>query len=61
MVEEYEGDGHRAKGQWDRDIQKYRDFERVGLLVVRATNRDFVPSPDRWLADLAASLERRSP
>ncbi|WP_148058729.1 hypothetical protein [Agrococcus jenensis] len=61
VVEEYEGDGHRAKGQWDRDIQKYRDFERIGLLVVRATNRDFVPSPDRWLGDLAATLERRSP
>lgn len=61
VVEEYEGDGHRSKEQWDRDIQKYRDFERVGLHVVRATNRDFVPSPDRWLADLAATLQRRSP
>ena len=61
VVEEYEGDGHRSKGQWDRDIEKYRAFERVGLHVVRATNRDFVPSPDRWLADLAAVLARRSP
>lgn len=61
VVEEYEGDGHRSKRQWDRDIEKYRAFERVGLHVVRATNRDFVPSPDRWLADLAAVLARRSP
>lgn len=61
VVEEYEGDGHRSKEQWDRDIQKYRDFERIGLHVVRATNRDFVPSPDRWLADLAAVLRRRTP
>lgn len=61
VVEEYEGDGHRSKKQWDRDIQKYRDFERIGLHVVRATNRDFVPSPDRWLADLAAVLRRRTP
>ncbi|WP_347753702.1 hypothetical protein [Agrococcus sp. ProA11] len=61
VVEEYEGDGHREKAQWDRDIQKYRDFERIGLHVVRATNRDFVPSPQRWLADLAAVLRRRTP
>jgi hypothetical protein len=60
VVEEYEGDGHRDKGQWDRDIEKYRDFERIGLHVVRATNRDFVPSPNRWLADLAEVLQRRS-
>ena len=43
-----------------RDIQKYRDFERVGLRTVRATNRDFTPSPDRWLADLAEILRQRS-
>lgn len=61
VVEEYEGDGHRSKEQWDRDIQKYRDFERIGLHVVRATNRDFVPTPNRWLADLAAELRRRTP
>lgn len=61
VVEEYEGKGHRSKEQWDRDIQKYRDFARIGLHVVRATNRDFVPSPDRWLADLATELRRRMP
>lgn len=60
IVEEYEGEGHRAKGQWDRDIQKYRDFQRIGLHVVRATNRDFVPSPARWLADLATDLRTRT-
>lgn len=60
VVEEYEGKGHRSKEQWDRDIQKYRDFERIGLHVVRATNRDFLPSPRPWLADLAAVLRRRS-
>lgn len=61
VVEEYEGAGHRAERQWDRDIEKYRDFERVGLHVVRATNRDFVPSPARWLDGLAAVLARRTP
>lgn len=60
VVEEYEGAGHRAEHQWDRDIQKYRDFARIGLHVVRATNRDFVPSPERWLTDLAAVLRARS-
>lgn len=61
VVEEYEGDGHRSKRQWDRDIQKYREFERVGLQVVRATDRDFSPTPQRWLADLAEVLRRRTP
>ncbi|MCH1883294.1 hypothetical protein [Agrococcus sp. ARC_14] len=60
VVEEYEGEGHRSKQQWDRDIQKYRDFDRVGLHVVRATNRDFVPSAEQWLADLADVLRRRA-
>ncbi|QUW18593.1 hypothetical protein [Agrococcus sp. Marseille-Q4369] len=60
VVEEYEGKGHRSKEQWDRDIQKYRDFERIGLHVVRATNRDFVPTPDVWLSDLAAVLRDRT-
>ncbi|MGC5075555.1 hypothetical protein [Agrococcus sp. DT81.2] len=59
VVEEYEGDGHREKGQWDRDIQKYREFERVGVRTVRATDRDFVPSPDEWLARLAEILRSR--
>lgn len=61
VVEEYEGDGHREKGQWDRDIEKYREFERIGLHVVRATNRDLVPRPERWLSDLAAQLRSRTP
>ncbi|WP_206446613.1 hypothetical protein [Agrococcus sp. KRD186] len=60
VVEEYEGDGHRSKQQWDRDIEKYREFARIGLHVVRATNRDFVPSPERWLLDLEAVLDHRS-
>lgn len=61
VAEEYEGDGHREKRQWDRDIQKYREFERVGIRVVRATHRDFHPSPDRWLTDLGAVLRSRNP
>lgn len=60
VVEEYEGAQHRSKEQWDRDIEKYREFERIGLHVVRATNRDFVPTPDAWLAGLAATLRRRT-
>jgi hypothetical protein len=60
VVEEYEGAGHREASQWDRDIEKYRDFARIGLHVVRATHRDFWPSPDRWLADLAAVLRTRT-
>lgn len=59
VVEEYEGDGHREKGQWDRDIQKYRELERLGWAVVRATNRDLSPSADAWLANLRRTLSER--
>ncbi|WP_449277057.1 hypothetical protein [Leucobacter sp. GX24907] len=38
VVAEYEGDQHRSEvGQWNRDIDKYGDYEEVGWKVVRVT------------------------
>lgn len=38
---EYEGDGHRTdKEQWRRDIQRQRDLEDRGWIVIRLTQRD---------------------
>lgn len=38
VVFEYEGDHHRTLArQWNRDIQKYSDYEEAGWKVVRVT------------------------
>ena len=38
---EYEGDGHRtSKEQWRRDIQRQRDLEDRGWIVIRLTQQD---------------------
>lgn len=38
---EYEGDGHRrSKSQWRRDIQRQRDLEDLGWIVIRVTELD---------------------
>ncbi len=38
---EYEGDGHRTDaGQWRRDIQRQRELEDLGWIVIRLTQLD---------------------
>ncbi|MFK4850171.1 endonuclease domain-containing protein [Microbacterium sp. ZW T6_19] len=38
---EYEGDGHRrSKSQWRHDIQRQRDLEDLGWIVIRVTELD---------------------
>ncbi|MDT0158248.1 DUF559 domain-containing protein [Microbacterium sp. ARD32] len=38
---EYEGDGHRSsKDQWRRDIQRQRELEDRGWIVIRLTQQD---------------------
>ncbi len=48
---EYEGDGHRTdRGQWRRDIQRQRELEDLGWVVIRVTQldlRDTRPLLDR--------------
>lgn len=49
---EYEGDGHRTDAaQWRRDIQRQRELEDRGWIVVRITQLD--------LTDGSAALLRR--
>ncbi|WP_053383978.1 hypothetical protein [Leucobacter celer] len=39
VVQEYEGDHHRTDtGQWNRDVQKHRDYARAGWDVIRVTS-----------------------
>ena len=41
VVVEIEGDHHRSsKQQWNRDLQKYRDYANAGWEVVRLTGHD---------------------
>lgn len=38
---EYEGDGHRTdKAQWRRDVQRQRELEDLGWIVIRVTQLD---------------------
>lgn len=38
---EYEGDGHRTSAeQWRRDIQRQRELEALGWIVIRLTQED---------------------
>ncbi|MBO0979737.1 endonuclease domain-containing protein [Microbacterium sp. SD291] len=49
---EYEGDGHRtSRDQWRKDIQRQRDLEDLGWIVIRVTELD--------LQDGGAALLRR--
>ncbi len=35
---EYEGDQHRGdERQWNRDIDRYEDFTRLGFVIIRIT------------------------
>lgn len=38
VVIEYEGDGHRKRGQWTKDIDRYERLRRAGYHVVRVTS-----------------------
>lgn len=40
---EYEGDGHRtSRDQWRRDVQRQRELEDLGWIVIRVTQLDLV-------------------
>jgi hypothetical protein len=60
VVVEIEGDHHRtSRDQWNRDIQKYRDYEEVGLTVVRITAADQYGDDSKAIALVRAALQRR--
>ncbi|MEV7799988.1 hypothetical protein AB0O14_12915 [Microbacterium foliorum] len=43
---EYEGDGHRtSRDQWRRDIQRQRELEDLGWIVIRVTELDLAGDP----------------
>ena len=56
---EYEGDGHREQGRWDRDIDRYAALEAAGWIVVRVTKAHLARDGARCIARVAAARARR--
>lgn len=58
---EYEGDGHRTdKTQWRRDIQRQRDLEDRGWLVVRLTQHDLEAGAEALLSRIRRAILSRT-
>ena len=57
---EYEGDGHRtSREQWRRDIQRQRDLEDRGWIVIRVTELDLRAGGEAFLRRLRRALADR--
>ncbi|MCX6502637.1 MAG: hypothetical protein NT132_09575 [Microbacterium sp.] len=56
---EYEGDHHRDRAQWQRDLARRRRLEAVGWTYITVTQTD-LEHPVPLLADLAAAVSRAS-
>ncbi|MET0734771.1 MAG: hypothetical protein ABWY55_03895 [Microbacterium sp.] len=55
---EYEGDHHRDREQWRRDIARRRRLEAAGWFYIAVTQAD-LSSPHQLLSDLAAVIGSR--
>ncbi|WP_345750961.1 hypothetical protein [Microbacterium rhizophilus] len=55
---EYEGDHHRDKDQWRKDLQRRRRLEALGWVYITVTQAD-LDDPTRLLADLCAAILRQ--
>ena len=56
---EYEGDGHRTSAeQWRRDIQRQRELEEHGWIVIRLTQED-LKSPDAFIRRIRGAMASR--
>ncbi|HEX5730039.1 MAG TPA: hypothetical protein VFX99_11495, partial [Microbacterium sp.] len=59
IVIEYEGDHHRDRIQWRRDMARRRRIEAEGWVYLSVTQSD-LDDPRDLLADLAAAVASRS-
>lgn len=58
---EYEGDGHRTDPQqWRRDIQRQRELEDLGWIVIRLTQEDLGDGCAALLARIRRAIAARS-
>lgn len=56
---EYEGDHHRERGAFQRDVARYNALRATGWLVLRFTAEDVLRNPYRVVAQVAAALRER--
>ncbi|MFT4231525.1 MAG: hypothetical protein QM606_01935 [Leucobacter sp.] len=60
VVIEYEGDHHRTEAwQWNRDLDKYADYERAGWKVIRVTAEKLYRRRAVLLAEIREALLQR--
>lgn len=57
---EYEGDGHREAGRWERDIERRELLEHAGWRVIRVTHRALVGDPDVVVERIRRARSARS-
>ena len=57
---EYEGDGHRDAGRWERDIERRELFEDAGWRVIRVTRRALFDEPEALIARIRRARRARS-
>lgn len=56
---EYEGDGHRtSQDQWRRDIQRQRELEALGWIIIRMTQED-LDHADALITRIRAAIASR--
>jgi very-short-patch-repair endonuclease len=60
LAVEYEGDHHRERDQFRRDIDRVNALRMAGWTVLRLTADDVLRRPDRTVAMVAAELARLS-
>lgn len=56
---EYEGDHHRERATFQRDIARLNALREMGWLVLRFTAEDVLRKPDRVVSQVAAALRER--
>ena len=60
VVVEYEGDGHRERRQFRKDVHRYERLQELGWRVVRVTADDLEQRPAETVARIRKALARRS-
>jgi len=56
---EYEGDGHRDAGRWERDIERRELLEDAGWRVIRVTRRALFDEPHELIARIRRARAAR--
>lgn len=61
LAVEYDGDHHRAPGQWGRDLRRRERLEGLGWRVVVVTANDLLRHPQEVVARVHRALVRPTP